>query len=193
MSSLASCDKMHGAIICFLSSRASWLLSWHFEALEIIWGVCWDRLRGPTTEGMDKITFSIAVAFSGVVDDDVSNFGIFEIVWCARWPHGRGHGHNCCLVSFQRSLLPHYCLENGLLESEKADHLAFCNICIVFPLYRLTRDVKRGTWAPPAERQCWCQGCCLGRILRSILVPKGVGVLKHCSIHTSNNIDIFNF
>ena len=33
---------------------------------------------------MDKITFSIAVAFSGVVDDDVSNFGIFEIVWCAR-------------------------------------------------------------------------------------------------------------
>ena len=124
MSSLASCDKMHGAIICFLSKRASWLLSWHFEALEIIWGVCWDRLRGPTTEGMDKITFSIAVAFSGVVDDDVSNFGIFEIVWCARWPHGRGHGHNCCLVSFQRSLLPH-CLEKGLLESEKAGHLAF--------------------------------------------------------------------
>ena len=42
-------------------------------------------MRGPTTEGMDKITFSIAVAFSGVVVDDVlvSNFGIFEIVWCA--------------------------------------------------------------------------------------------------------------
>ena len=150
MSSLASCDKMHGAIICFLSSRASWLLSWHFEALEIIWGVCWDRLRGPTTEGMDKIAFSIAVAFSGVVVDYVlvSNSGIVEIVWCPRWPHGRGHGHNCCLVSFQWSLLPQYCL---------------------------TRDVKRRTRVPPAERHCWCQGCRRGRILRSIFVLKVVG------------------
>ena len=45
-----------------------------------------DRLRGPTIEEFNKIAFSIAVAFSGVVVDDVlvSNFGIFEIVWCAR-------------------------------------------------------------------------------------------------------------
>ena len=43
-------------------------------------------MRGPTTEGMDKIAFSIAVASSGVVVDDVlvSNFGIFEIACCAR-------------------------------------------------------------------------------------------------------------
>ena len=174
MPSLASCD-IKNAWSNNLFFLASSLLSWHFQALEIIWGVCWDRLRGPTTEGMDKIAFLIAVAFSGVIVDDVlvSNFGIFQIVWCARWPHGRGHRNNCCLVSFQRSLLPHCCLEKGLLESEKA--LKFCNICIVSLLYRLTGDVKRGTRLPPAERHCWCQGCCRGRILRSIFVLKVVG------------------